>query len=57
MVQRLFAALRDHGYRALVLTATPSAPDVGRVVRRILDHQVDGIVIASVSISASIADG
>ncbi len=55
-VERLSVALQAKGYHVLVFMAAPSVNDVDQVMREILDYQVDGIVLASVSMSSSLAE-
>ena len=54
-VERLSLALQDRGHHVLLFMATPTVADTDRVVREILDRQVDGIVLASVTMSSSLA--
>jgi len=54
-VERLSVALQAKGYHVLVFMASPTIGDVQDVMREILDYQVDGIVLASVSMSSSLA--
>ncbi len=54
-IERLSVALQQQGYHILVFMAAPSVNDVQRVVREILDYQVDGIILASVSLSSDLA--
>lgn len=54
-VERLSVALQERGYQVLLFMAAPSVADVDHVMRRLLDYQIDGIVIASENISAPIA--
>ena len=54
-VERLSIALQDRGHHVLLFMATPTVADTDRVVREILDRQVDGIVLASVTMSSSLA--
>lgn len=55
-VEQLSLALQKHGYHVLLFMATPTVEDTDRVVREILDHQVDGIILASVTMSSSLAE-
>ena len=48
-VERLSVALQARGYHVLVFMASPTKGDVEDVMREIMDYQVDGIVLASVS--------
>ncbi len=54
-VERLSVALQAKGYHVLVFMAAPTVGDVDAVMQEILDYQVDGIVLASVSMSSSLA--
>ena len=54
-VERLAIALQDRGHHVLLFMATPTVADTDRVVREIMDRQVDGIVLASVTMSSSLA--
>ena len=50
-LQRFSRALRDNGYHLLVFFANDLDEDVDAVVEDLLAHQVDGIILASVSTS------
>ena len=54
-IERLSVALQAKGYHVLVFMATPNAKDVQDVMKEIIDYQVDGIVLASVSMSSELA--
>jgi len=54
-VERLSVALQKEGYHVLVFMAAATVGDVEKVMREILDYQVDGIVLASVSMSSHLA--
>jgi len=54
-VERLSVALQEEGYHVLVFMAAATVGDVEPVMREILDYQVDGIVLASVSMSSHLA--
>ena len=54
-VERLSVALQHEGYHVLVFMSSPTVGDVQDVMREILDYQVDGIVLASVSMSSVLA--
>lgn len=54
-VERLSVALQQKGYHVLVFMASPTKGDVEDVMREILDYQVEGIVLASVSMSSVLA--
>ena len=55
MVERLSVALQEKAYHVLVFMASPTVGDVERVLQEILDYQVDGLVLASVSMSSVLA--
>lgn len=55
-LERLCRALQAKGYRVLMFMSAQNAPDVEEVLAEILDYQVDGIVMASVSMSSDLAD-
>lgn len=55
-IERLSVALQKKGYHVLVFMASPTVDDVQSVVQEILDYQVDGMVLASVSMSSSLAE-
>ena len=55
-VERLSVALQERGYHVLIFMAAPTVGDVDRVMQEILDYQVDGLVLASVSLSSVLAD-
>lgn len=55
VVERLSVALQNEGYHVLVFMSSPTVGDVQDVMREILDYQVDGIVLASVSMSSVLA--
>ena len=48
-------ALQEKGYHVLVFMAAPTVGNVDRVMQEILDYQVDGIVLASVAMSSTLA--
>ena len=54
-VEKLSLALQAKGHHVLLFMATPTVADTDRVVREILDRQVDAIVLASVTMSSSLA--
>jgi LacI family transcriptional regulator len=56
VVERLSVALQEQGYHVLVFMAAPTVGDVEGVLQEILDYQVDGIVLASVSMSSILAE-
>jgi DNA-binding LacI/PurR family transcriptional regulator len=55
MVERLSVELQKVGYHVLIFLAPVSTVNVDKVVREIMDYQVDGIVMASVSMSSDLA--
>jgi len=55
VVERLSVALQAEGYHVLVFMASSTTDDLQGVVNEILDHQVEGIVLASVSMSSDLA--
>lgn len=55
MIERLSVALQEKGYHVLVFMASPTVGDVESVMQEILDYQVDGIILASVSMSSVLA--
>lgn len=54
-VERLSVELQKQGYHVLVFMASNTVGDVQTVMQEILDYQVDGIVLASVSMSSVLA--
>lgn len=56
VLELLSEALEREGYHVLVFMAAHSAEDVEDVVSQILDYQVDGLILASVSLSSDLAD-
>lgn len=55
-LEKLSAALQAQGYRTLVFFSANHAAEVDGVVEDLIDHQVDGIVLASVSISNTLTE-
>lgn len=55
-VEKLSVALQARGYHVLVFMGSPTTGDVEGVMRQILDYQVEGIVLASVSMSSTLAE-
>ncbi len=55
MVERLSTELQKVGYHVLIFLAPLSTVNVDQVIREIMDYQVDGIVMASVSMSSDLA--
>jgi len=56
VVERLSNALQNEGYHVLVFISSNAADNVDRVLNEIMDYQVDGIIMASVSMSSSLAE-
>lgn len=54
VVERLSIALQAKGYHVLVFMSSPTVGDIQHVMKEILDYQVDGIVLASVSMSSEL---
>lgn len=55
-VEKLSVALQENGYHVLLFMATPTVGDVAPVLQEILDYQVDGIIMVSVSVSSTLSD-
>ena len=55
-VERLSKALQARGYHVLMFMTEQTASNVDDVMAGILDHQVDGIIVASVAMSSRLAD-
>ena len=55
-VQRLSVALHRVGYHVLFLMAAPTVGEVGPVLQELLDRQVEGVVMVSVSLSSVLAE-
>ena len=55
MVERLSSELQKVGYHVLIFLAPVASVNVDQVIREIMDYQVDGIVMASVSMSSELA--
>lgn len=56
-LERFSRVLQEEGYHTLVFTVPESAgeDDITRVVQQMLDHQVDGMILASVGLSDALA--
>jgi len=56
-LERFSRVLQDEGYHTLVFTVPEGTAkdDVDRVVQQMLDHQVDGMILASVGLSDALA--
>lgn len=50
-LERLSHALQEQGYHIMIFMASGRGPDVDRVIHELLDHQVDGIITASVGLT------
>ena len=55
--ERLTLALQERGHQVLLFMAAPTEAGIDCVTRKILDYQIDGIVLASANISAPVASG
>ena len=55
-VERISVELQKVGYHVLVFLGQNTAVDTDRVVNDLMDYQVDGIVLASVSMSSELAE-
>lgn len=56
VVEKLSRELQNEGYHVLVFLAPVTTTNVDQVVHEIMDYQVDGIVLASVSMSSDLAE-
>lgn len=56
VVEKLSRELQKEGYHVLVFLAPITTVNVDQVVHEIMDYQVDGIVLASVSMSSDLAE-
>ncbi len=54
-VERISAELQKVGYHVLVFLGQNTSMDADRVVHELMDYQVDGIVLASVSMSSELS--
>lgn len=54
-LEKLSNALQAQGYHVLVFMASNDSQSTGQVIDELLDYQIDGIIIASVSISSDLA--
>jgi DNA-binding LacI/PurR family transcriptional regulator len=54
-LEKLSKSLQLEGYHVLVFMASQTAGDIDEVLAEILDYQVDGIIVASVAMSSSLA--
>ncbi|WP_375280837.1 LacI family DNA-binding transcriptional regulator [Pseudooctadecabacter sp.] len=55
-LERLSNALQQNGYHILLFTLPNSSDGIETVVQDMLDHQVEGIIAASVSMSSQLTD-
>lgn len=55
-LERLSLTLKARGYNIMVFMAANHAADVDKVVDDLLSHQVDGIILASVSMSSALTE-
>ena len=55
VLERLCAALQARGYHVMIFIAPQARADVEGVLGEILDHQVDGIIMASAALSSTLA--
>lgn len=55
-IEKLSNALQEKGYHVLVFMAPQTAGHVDSVLDEIMDYQVDGIILASVSMSSQLAE-
>jgi LacI family transcriptional regulator len=55
VLERLCAALQARAYHVMIFIAPQANADVERVLEEILDHRVSGIVMASASLSSTLA--
>lgn len=53
-VEKLSKALQAEGYHVLIFMATLTADNVDQLLEELLDYQVDGMVMASVSMSSQL---
>jgi len=55
LVERLSVDLQKVGYHVLIFLAPVASANVDKIVQELMDYQVDGIVLASVSLSSDLA--
>jgi DNA-binding LacI/PurR family transcriptional regulator len=55
-LEKLSLRLKENGYNILIFMAANHTGDVDSVVNDLLDHQVDGIIMASVSTSSELTE-
>lgn len=54
-LDQLCHMLQERGYNAMIFMSNNTTTDVEDAAKRILDHQVDGLVLASVSLTSDLA--
>lgn len=54
-LEKLSFSLQEQGYHVLIFMATNTAKNVDGLLEELMDHKVDGIIMASVSISSDLA--
>ncbi len=55
-LEKMSRTLKERGYNIMIFMAANHASDVDGVVHDLLDHQVDGIILASVSASSALTE-
>lgn len=55
-LEKLSVSLRERGYHIMVFIAANLAEEIDPIIDDLLDHQVDGIILASVSMSNELTD-
>ena len=55
VLERMCAALQARGYHVMIVIAPQADADMESALAEMLDHQVDGIVMASASLSSTLA--
>ena len=55
-LEKLSNALQEKGYHVLIFMASQTSGNIDDVLGEILDHQVDGIILASVAMSSDLAN-
>jgi DNA-binding LacI/PurR family transcriptional regulator len=54
-IERLSIALQDRGYQVMIFVGTSTIGDLKKVMEQILSLQIDGLVLASVSLTSNLA--
>ena len=54
-LEKLSNALQEQGYHILIFLTSKTEDNIEKIVEEILDHQVDGIIAASVALSSNLA--